>query len=153
MSLQGLMNVLPPPRRGEAPRFVGNAQETYDRRAGWRRATDTFENTRLGRPDAQNTPLGDPRRRIDDERAAQPRAARGRRTGDTGAAAGLHLKLPGAPELVRHSTPFVAQAIGQDRGAISQAPRRATAGTAAYDAVSARVDSFFSVIEPISVYA
>ena len=154
MSLQGLMNVLQPPRRGEAPRFVGNAQETYDRRAGWRRATDSFENSRLGRlgrPDAQSTPLGDPGRRIGDERDAQPRAGRSRRTGD--APAGLHLKLPGAPEFVRHSTPFVAQAIGQDRGTISQAPRRATAGTAAYDAVTARVDSFFSVIEPISVYA
>ena len=152
MSLQGLMSVLPPPRRGEPSGFVGTPQETVDRRAGWRRATDAFENHRARRARGQDTAAGDPRPRINERPEPQTRAG-GRRTGDSTATSGLHLKVPAAPEFVRHSTPFVAQAIGQERGTINQPPRGTTTGTAAYDAVSARIDSFFSVIEPISVYA
>ncbi|MEQ8246393.1 MAG: hypothetical protein RID42_01800 [Alphaproteobacteria bacterium] len=152
MSLQGLMSVLPPPRRGEPSGFIGNPQETFDRRAGWRRATDAFENHRANRAPRQDAPSGDPRRRIGDRHDPQTRPG-GRRIGDSAASGGLHLKLPTAPEYVRHSSPFVAQAIGQERGTIMPPPRGTATGTAAYDAVSARIDSFFSVIEPISVYA
>jgi hypothetical protein len=93
------------------------------------------------------------RRRFTDHDPPPARSGHGRRATDHGTFAGLHLKLNTAPEFVRHSTPFVAQAIGQERGTINVTPRGANSGTAAYDAGVARVDSFFSVIEPISVYA
>ena len=64
----------------------------------------------------------------------------------------IHLKVSSTPEFVIHSTPFVAQAIGQERGTINLVPRSLNSGTAAYDVGIARVESFFSVIEPISVY-
>jgi hypothetical protein len=152
MNLPSLTSVLPPPRRGEPPRFVGNAQETFDRRANFRRAADSFQTERARRPDERGGSSLDARRAGDQE-PAQARTARGRRATDTGTPAGLHLKLNAAPELVRHSTQFVAQAIGQERGTIGMTPRSVGAGTTAYDAGVARVDSFFSVIEPISVYA
>ena len=152
MSLPSLTSVLPPPRRGTPPRFIGNAQETYDRRANFRRAADAFQTDRSRSAD-QRAPATTARRRLSDNEAAQPRTDQGRRATDAGTPAGLHLKVSAAPESVRHSTPFVAQAISQERGTINVTPRNVSSGAAAYDAGVARVDSFFSVIEPISVYA
>jgi hypothetical protein len=152
MTLPSLTTVLPPPpSRGAPPRFVGFAQETFDRRAGFRRAADAFQPDRP-RPAEERAPMG-ARRRFTDHDPPPARSGHGRRATDHGTFAGLHLKLNTAPEFVRHSTPFVAQAIGQERGTINVTPRGANSGTAAYDAGVARVDSFFSVIEPISVYA
>lgn len=154
MSLQGLTTVLPPPRRGEAPGFIGSAQETYDRRTAFRRAGDAFEQQRLRHTDDRGRmPQADDRRRpVSDEPQTGLRA--GRRATDRNVPGGLHLKLAGHPEFVRHSTPFVAQAIGQERGVIEQVRQRGLGGgTAAYDAGIARVDSFFNAIEPIEVYA
>ncbi len=152
MTLPSLTTVLPPPpSRGAPPRFVGFAQETFDRRAGFRRAADAFQPDRP-RPAEERAPMG-ARRRFTDHDPPPARSGHGRRATDHGTFAGLHLKLNTAPEFVRHSTPFVAQAIGQERGTINVTPRGANSGTAAYDAGVARVDSFFSLIEPISVYA
>jgi hypothetical protein len=152
MSLPSLTSVLPPPRRGTTPRFIGNAQETYDRRANFRRAADAFQTDR-SRSTEQRAPSANNRRRLGDYDATQASTGHGRRATDAGTPVGLHLKVSAAPESVRHSTPFVAQAIGQERGTINVTPRNVSSGTAAYDAGVARVDSFFSVIEPISVYA
>lgn len=152
MTMPSLTTVLPPPPpRGASSRFIGTAQETFDRRASFRRAADAFQPDRPRQTD-ERTPAG-ARRRITDHETPQTDTGRGRRASDTGAPAGLHLKLNTTPEFVRHSTPFVAQAIGQERGTISITPRGVNTGAAAYDAGVARVDSFFSVIEPISVYA
>ncbi len=154
MSLQGLTTILPPPRRHDAAGFAGNTQEIYDRRAAFRRVSDAFHQSALRRGEDRapqyardeadrRTPVGD---------NGEIRRT-GRRAGDRATAAGLHLKLPTTPEFVRHSTPFVAQAIGQDRGAIDQRSGGLSRVAAAYEAGVARVDSFFSVIEPIEVYA
>lgn len=155
MSLQGLTTILPPPRRADSGEFIGKAQETYDRRAAFRRASDTFVQDRTRGLQERFTDNAFRGRRADDA-AEQPAQSRtGRRATDQAATAGLHLKLPGLPEFVRHSTPFVAQAIGQEHGVIDQtsARRAETGAAAAYDAGVARVDSFFSVVEPIEVYA
>jgi hypothetical protein len=151
MSLPSLTSVLGSPRRGTPPRFIGYAQENYDRRANFRRAADTFQTEPSRRTD-QRAPTQKARRRAADNEASQTNTGHSRRTTDAGTPVGLHLKVSSAPEFVRHSTPFVAQAIGQERGTINVVPRNLNLGTAAYDAGIARVDSFFSVIEPISVY-
>ena len=152
MNLPSLTSAPPPPRRGTPLRFIGNAQETYDRRANFRRAADAFQTDRSRRAD-QRAPSTNSRRRLSDNEASQPRTGYGRRATDTGTPAGLHLNVNAGPQSVRHSTPFVAQAIGQERDTINVTPRNVGSGAAAYDAGVARVDSFFSVIEPISVYA
>ena len=151
MSLPSLTSVLGPPRLGAPPRFIGNSQETYDRRAHFRRAADAFQTERSQSTD-QRVPSQRARRHAADNEAPQTNTGHGRRTTDAGTPVGLHLKVSSAPEFVRHSTPFVAQAIGQEHGTINLVPRILNSGTAAYDAGVARVDSFFSVIEPISVY-
>ena len=151
MSLPSLTSVLGSPRHDTPPRFIGNAQETYDRRADFRRAADAFQADRSPSTD-QRVPSQKTRRGAADNEAPKTNTGYGRRTTGAGTPVGLHLKVSNAPEVVRHSTPFVAQAIDQERGTINVV-RDLNSGTAAYDAGIARVDSFFSVIEPISVYA
>lgn len=154
MSLQGLTTILPPPRRGNSGGFVGNAQETFDRRAAFRRLSDAFAQKRARATDEGFQHPAFRGRRAEDAVADPGQSRAGRRAGDRATNAGLHLKLPGLPEFVRHSTPFVAQAIGQDRGAIDQRASRSEQGaTAAYAAGIARVNSFFSAVEPVEVFA
>ena len=151
MNLPSLTNVLGSPHRRMPPRFIGNAQETYDRRTNFRRAADAFQTDRSRSTD-QRASSQKARRSTDDNEASHTNTGYGRRATDVRMPAGLHLKVSSTPEFVVHSTPFVAQAIGQERGTISLVSRNLNSGTAAYDVGIARVESLFSVIEPISVY-
>lgn len=63
---------------------------------------------------------------------------------------GLHIAADPYPERVQHSTPFVAQVIGQTiagTGALAEADL--TAGVAAYDGAAARTESYFGAHAPV----
>jgi len=67
---------------------------------------------------------------------------------------GLHISADPYPERVQHSTPFVAQVIGQAigqtiAGAGALAEADLSAGVAAYDGAAARTESYFGAHAPV----
>lgn len=93
--------------------------------------------------------------RPETRRPANPRTER--RADTPSGEFGLHIAAAPYPERVQHSTPFVAQVIGQATGqAIGQAGALAeaelNAGVAAYDGAAARTESYFGAHAPVEFH-
>ncbi len=67
---------------------------------------------------------------------------------------GLHVAADPYPERVQHSTPFVAQLIGQSAAQAGiSAEATLNAGVAAYDGAAARTESYFGAHAPVEFHA
>ena len=91
------------------------------------------------------------RRRSESRRPANDRPERRSRTAGE---FGMHIAADPYPERVQHSTPFVAQVIGQaiaPAGALAEADLNA--GVTAYDGAAARNQSYFGAFAPVEISA
>ncbi|MCH8110913.1 MAG: hypothetical protein IH905_02990 [Proteobacteria bacterium] len=93
-------------------------------------------------------------REVSERRRSEPRRPANDRSEGRGRTApvefGLHIAADPYPERVQHSTPFVAQVIGQAvarAGALPEADLNA--GVAAYDGAAARTESYFGAHAPV----
>ena len=147
-----------PPVKPPSVGFVANAlvptpsYEELDRQARGGVIQRTIEDS--GRPGARLRRRREDlrevteRRRTDSRRPANDRSDRGGRSAP--GEFGLHIAADPYPERVQHSTPFVAQVIGQaivHTGASAEADLNA--GVAAYDGAAARTESYFGAHAPV----
>lgn len=119
-------------RGGVSQRAIENSERPGPRLR--RRREDLREVSERRRPDSRRPAAGQPERRS--------RTAPGE--------FGLHIAADPYPERVQHSTPFVAQVIGQAvarPGALPEADLNA--GVAAYDGAAARTESYFGAHAPV----
>ena len=157
MGVHAIAQVLPFPQvKPPSPGLASNAlvlapsYEELDRQARGGvtlRAIETSERTgaRLRRRREDLREVSE-RRRSEPRRPANDRSERRGRTAP--GEFGLHIAA--YPERVQHSTPFVAQVIGQAvarPGALPEADLNA--GVAAYDGAAARTESYFGAHAPV----
>lgn len=163
MGVHAISQVLPfPPVKPASAGFAANAlvptpsYEELDRQARGGVIQRTIEDSE--RPGARLRRRREDlrevfeRRRSDSRRPANDRLERGGRTAP--GEFGLHIAADPYPERVQHSTPFVAQVIGQTvahAGAFAETDLNA--GVAAYDGAAARTESYFGAHAPVEFHA
>lgn len=158
MGVHAIAQVVPfpvkPPTLGAAANALVPAPnfEELDRQARGgitRRAIDDSERagTRLHRRRGELGEAIERRRGNDSRQPANDRLDRDR----AGAGEfGLHIAADPYPERVQHSSPFIAQVIGQTVGHASSATGEIrNEGITAYDGAVARTESYFGAYDPV----
>lgn len=158
MGVHAISQVLPfPPVKPPLPGLAANAfvpapsYEQLEREARGRVTLRAIEDS--GRPGARLRRRREDLREVTERRrseARRPANDRPERRGRTVPGEfGLHIAAA-YPERVQHSTPFVAQVIGQTTaraGPLSESDLNA--GVAAYDGAAARTESYFGAHAPV----
>ncbi len=164
MGVHAISQVLPfPPVKPASAGFAANAlvptpsYEELDRQARGGVIQRTIEDSerpgaRLRRRREDLRDVFDRPRPADSRRPANDRLERGGRTAP--GEFGLHIAADPYPERVQHSTPFVAQLIGQSAAqADISAEATLNAGVAAYEGAAARTESYFGAHAPVEFHA
>ena len=162
MGVHAIAQVLPfPPVKPPSPGLAANAlvlassYEELERDARGGVTQRAIENS--GRPGARLRRRREDLREVTERRRSESRRSANDRPERRGRTApgefGLHIAADPYPERVQHSTPFVAQVIGQTiapGGALAEADL--SAGVAAYDGAAARTESYFGAHAPVEFH-